>query len=450
MDWDRLTRVLIFAAIFIGIIGYVLQRDTQSPTNQPQEKSDQKEGKSVKEPLVLSNKDDDVVKVVWRDETTSITEFVKKFDKPVVIINAPHFSMWDAVKKWDWDYLGENLKSQVDVYVNDHKTFGPYWNGDKPMARLPQIQRKNPHTDQRMSASKFFEMMKNPSDDSQYYYLTSNIINFDPINRDVIPVELIDLDPLSEKQNINFWFGQKGVVAALHYDDYGNINTQLKGSKKWTLFSPKEHRRLFFYPFLHPHQAQSQVNLEKITPAFANALNAKPITVILKEGETLYLPPLWLHQVEVLETSINVNSWTSYPQSKIMSQVTEIVPFKLKQDVKEKTHRLQYFVKRLLKEMDIPLSWIWNDLITPRFQPLINDNLFRDVDYYSDFIDEDYQISDVREINRKVKKAVKLLKQVPEDTRGIWLGNYIEVLSYYTTSGNTELVPAMLKNLFKI
>lgn len=86
---------------------------------------------------------------------------------------------------------------------------------------------------------------------------------------------------------------------------------QITGKKKWTLYPPSLHRSLYLFPFLHPHHAQSQVDLSNPSATlFKKFKDAKPQTVVVSPGEILYLPPLYFHEVEALEASININSWT--------------------------------------------------------------------------------------------------------------------------------------------
>ena len=81
---------------------------------------------------------------------------------------------------------------------------------------------------------------------------------------------------------MNLWWTQGGTVAPCHYDGFHNIYVQLRGRKRFVLVPPAAaHRRLRFFPFLHPSHAQCQDRM----PAPATLEGA-----VVAEATDMYLP----------------------------------------------------------------------------------------------------------------------------------------------------------------
>ncbi|MBK7859926.1 MAG: cupin-like domain-containing protein [Archangiaceae bacterium] len=106
------------------------------------------------------------------------------------------------------------------------------------------------------------------------------------------------------------WLSSKGTLSPLHFDLTDNLHTVLLGSKRFTLFPPGDAFRLYPQPLSTrlPYVAQVDPEAPDLSrfPRFAGA---RPFTVELQRGETLFIPRLWWHQVRTLEDCASVNSW---------------------------------------------------------------------------------------------------------------------------------------------
>lgn len=126
----------------------------------------------------------------------------------------------------------------------------------------------------------------------------------------------------SKQQKQNRWgpltsnlllIGMEGNVTPVHYDEQENFFAQIYGYKRFLLFHPDQFENLYPYPVYHPHDRQSQVDLEN--PDFEKFPNARHISGmegIVGPGDVLYIPMYWWHQVESIPgqgETISVNFW---------------------------------------------------------------------------------------------------------------------------------------------
>lgn len=101
----------------------------------------------------------------------------------------------------------------------------------------------------------------------------------------------------------HIWFGVKSTLTPLHYDRYNNIFTQIVGSKYVLLVDPK-------YSSLvsDGNGNTSNIGVECISE-FLRENHVPFHEVILKEGEVLFIPSKWWHQVKSLSFSISISFW---------------------------------------------------------------------------------------------------------------------------------------------
>ena len=131
--------------------------------------------------------------------------------------------------------------------------------------------------------------------------------------------------------NLNMWAGPSGHVECLHYDTLDGTLMQLYGAKKVVLFPPSQTNNLYPFPlFLHFYKGLklrswfSQVYPEKpdfqAFPKLKEAFKYKQ-EVILNQGELLYIPAGWWHEVTALGDTMvcSVNRfWAVYPSGRVI------------------------------------------------------------------------------------------------------------------------------------
>ena len=107
-----------------------------------------------------------------------------------------------------------------------------------------------------------------------------------------------------------FWLSAKGIRSPLHRDPPDNLFAQIFGRKRFVLFSPDDTRNLYPHRIWSGLPDFSRVDIERPDLAeFPRFPRAAPVTCEVGEGEVLYLPRYWWHQVTSLSRSASVNLW---------------------------------------------------------------------------------------------------------------------------------------------
>jgi hypothetical protein len=122
------------------------------------------------------------------------------------------------------------------------------------------------------------------------------------------------LDLPDIRPTVRVWLGNRHRVAA-HYDVLENIAVVAGGRRRFILFPPEQIANLYVGPieFTPAGQPVSMVDFERPDfdrfPRFAEAVKHAR-TAVLEPGDAIYIPSMWWHHVEGLESvNILVNHW---------------------------------------------------------------------------------------------------------------------------------------------
>jgi len=105
----------------------------------------------------------------------------------------------------------------------------------------------------------------------------------------------------------------------------------INGAKKFELFPPTDWTNIYLNSFLHPNATKGQVDIKNPDfNIFPNFQNATKHTVIVRKGETLYIPPLWFHQVTSMERmTISISIWSDCYETSLIDKCISLgLPFK--------------------------------------------------------------------------------------------------------------------------
>lgn len=129
-----------------------------------------------------------------------------------------------------------------------------------------------------------------------------------------------DLNLTELKPRVSIWMGNKTRVYA-HHDIPENIACVVAGKRRFTLFPPEQLANLYVGPldFNPAGPAISMVDMQQPDfekfPRYRTALKHAQVAE-LEQGDAIYIPGMWWHQVEGLENfNVLVNYWwTTTPE----------------------------------------------------------------------------------------------------------------------------------------
>lgn len=223
-------------------------------------------------------------------------QWYRSKSKPFIITGA-----FDGVKDWTLDAISELLGTQeynVRVYGKDYRS--------RPKREWKKYSEIESHTPQA-----YVELLRNRTAHENSMYMAQVAFGQTPLAatiRDrVLQLEQkCDMETIHPLMDLNLWFGPGGHTEPLHFDTGDGTLMQLHGSKRVTLFPPWETRNLYpfeFYREIPPWFSQVDTDNPdpKVFPRYAEAL-ANRIEVVVEQGEILYIPVSWWHEVTALGT----------------------------------------------------------------------------------------------------------------------------------------------------
>jgi hypothetical protein len=164
-----------------------------------------------------------------------------------------------------------------------------------------------------MTFSDFVQNTFHDPEGKRYYFKN-------PTN--VLPPGLEDCDRITGLSRFfdrsvvrNLWIARGSTTVGLHFDAAENLNIQLRGRKRFMLYPPGTDS---YYPSPMFSQTAHISRVFREGPEldqrrFPKFDPSQGREVILEEGEILYLPPYWWHQVTSLgDVNVNINTW-SFP-----------------------------------------------------------------------------------------------------------------------------------------
>lgn len=223
---------------------------------------------------------DDVVDDSWLDPVVFWEKYIS-VSHPVLFKKIAH--RFPAFNKWTDQYLKENLK---DLEVN------------------VEIQKKE-NRNLQSSVMKFVEFLDRSRKDSLY------IVDSLPLQlyADLYLPTCLSCGTLAKSIiDISLWVSSGGTKSVLHTDALENIHCVLSGSKTF-LLSDKTHSEKIIFD--HPEDGYSSLNVDEVDLCQYPEINAVPwYNVSLNEGDCLYIPYMWFHQVNSKPLrSVGINFW---------------------------------------------------------------------------------------------------------------------------------------------
>jgi hypothetical protein len=231
------------------------------------------------------------------DDCTSVAEIKLALKKQVPFVIKNGAANWPCMSKWSLDFLSERYGHQevlTDIQATDIKV-------DFKKA-------------QRVELSTLDEYIAEIKGETKKY------LRFAPFIQNNKELEQdLDLSWLSQFKSFHaqgpiyhFFLGRSGSRSRLHCANSDNFFTQVIGKKNWLLLPPNA----FFA--VHPQNYRSALNFESDLDLrggvdhnrYPLAAKLSPIEVTCEEGDILYIPPYYWH--DVLNESISLGVSTRY------------------------------------------------------------------------------------------------------------------------------------------
>ncbi|KAG5366978.1 JmjC domain-containing protein 7 [Yarrowia sp. B02] len=260
---------------------------------------------------------------------------------PMIIrkMDLPCFDKWNAA------YLREKLGEDLVVSIAET----PLGNADSPLNTNAGSVFVKPHTAE-LPFGEFMDSLQGSSsfDSEKPVRYLQNQDGCMATAYKVLMEDLVDNfewadEVLGVPELINLWVGDTRTTSRLHCDSFENLYLQVRGVKKFYLIPPTEVYCLdeqFLTSATYEPDGKGGYNVVNdegmpktlfptVNPADERTHNSiyskhcRPFVVELHEGEVLYIPSLWYHQVQIVETpeddaNISVNYW--YPANCAMPQ----------------------------------------------------------------------------------------------------------------------------------
>jgi len=221
--------------------------------------------------------------------------YLKDVDSSQPCILKELATSWPAFHKWQrLDYFHESFGHRtIPVEIGQHY-LAEKWGQEM------------------MTLTEFLTRYMTPDGSSETVgYLAQHPL-FDQISElrdDICIPEYCSLDSDSKEPAINAWFGPRGTVSPLHYDNSHNILAQVVGRKYVRLYAPSQSARLHPIP-VFMNRNSSQIDLDNLADVKKFKLEeVEFVDVILDPGDGLFIPRGWWHYVRSLDISFSVSFW---------------------------------------------------------------------------------------------------------------------------------------------
>ncbi|GAV84361.1 Cupin_8 domain-containing protein [Cephalotus follicularis] len=159
-------------------------------------------------------------------------------------------------------------------------------------------------------------------------------VQLETLREDIQTPALLETKTLA---SINLWMNSSHARSSTHYDPHHNLLCVVSGRKQVVLWPPSASPMLYPMPVYGEASNHSSVALGRpdlsIHPRAECSMEYSQ-KVILQEGDALFIPEGWFHQIDSDDLTIAVNFWW---QSNVMSRLSE--------------HMDAYYMRRILRRL---------------------------------------------------------------------------------------------------
>ncbi|XP_069132177.1 uncharacterized protein [Argopecten irradians] len=274
-----------------------------------------------------------------------------KLSKPVIIENIT--KSWPAFQKWTNEYFKKEFGNH-DIYVKltpggefEGVEKAELWENFNTFSIPPEVKLQLPHPELvvvrpaslGLKFSDFVDMIENVTrgelkNVSAYLEYSSIPEHLPELEEDIIEMPFI-APGRHRLDHLNIWLSDGNTLGKLHFDPYDNFLCQIHGQKQVILFEPHQNENLY-----EAHIAEAIFSYNKTTKEFRRSslvdstsmvmspvdilkpdfqkfpqfASAMPLNCTLREGDVLFMPSFWWHEVQsspnvTVGHNLAVNFW---------------------------------------------------------------------------------------------------------------------------------------------
>ena len=274
-----------------------------------------------------------------------------QLSRPVIITNA--MKTWNASRKWSNEFLKRKFGDKsVHIKLSPSTDYegiedAELWQSKNVKFKIPSsVLAKLPFPDlvvprpapANMKFKDYIDLMESIANGSisnaSAYLEYSSIPNYFPELREDI-AEMPFVDNNMDLKHLNIWLSDGRTLGKLHFDPFDNFLCMIDGKKQLTLFEP--HNNDMMYE-AHIPEAQFSVDLKTLQfrrdellestsmvmspfdikrpnfERFPKFRRTMPLNCTINEGEALFMPAFWWHEVQSSPNSctnrnLAINFW---------------------------------------------------------------------------------------------------------------------------------------------
>lgn len=236
----------------------------------------------------------------------SVSEFKEKYlenNLPVILVGAA--KDWEATSKWSLDYFKEHYPNEEQPIIDS--------SGE-------EIYKKKV-TQEKLEVKTLAEVVDSKD---KYYANFSPLVHKYKELRDQLKLNWIFQlqNKLSSLMLYQLFMGAKGKKTELHSEMSSNLFIMLNGKKRWSMCSPK-FNSLLDIPVTREPCFHSPVNfMESNAP---ENYGIDYYDFILEEGDVLFVPPYYWHQVYNETESVGLAIKWHHPYAYLRSSITQSI-----------------------------------------------------------------------------------------------------------------------------
>lgn len=212
---------------------------------------------------------------------------------------------WPCTRLWSDDYLLRKLQGKsVTVTRSDV----PLFTAD------PERGHYTPEQLEPMPFADFMRLTTSPQGPPHYYLHKHSLQQqLTELRDDIVVPELIQH---FQTLIISLWMGPAGSITPIHHDFTDNFFVQVRGRKRVIMYRPEPDSAFYRLPFRATNQ-RSSWHISRVGSLTSNDGNAfpkfaaaQPIDVLVEQGDLLYIPSFFWHEVHSLDSpSMSLSYW---------------------------------------------------------------------------------------------------------------------------------------------